>query len=88
MSAQYVTDNFPTVKEAWPVMPADAYIGLSGEVARTIEPHTESDPVALLLQFLAFFGSKALPPQLTPPRLKGNSSVPRRLGGGGDLRGC
>jgi Protein of unknown function (DUF3987) len=57
MSAQYVTDNFPTVKEAWPVMPADAYIGLSGEVARTIEPHTESDPVALMLQFLAFFGN-------------------------------
>ena len=57
MIDQYVADNFPTIKEAWPVMPADAYIGLSGEVVHTIGPHTESDPVALLLQFLASFGN-------------------------------
>ena len=60
MSDQYVTDNFPTINaplKAWPIMPADAYIGLSGEVVRTVEPHTESDPAALLLQFLAFFGN-------------------------------
>jgi hypothetical protein len=56
MLNQNVTDIFPTIK-AWPIMPADAYIGLSGEVVRTIEPHTESDAVALLLQFLASFGS-------------------------------
>jgi len=42
----------------WPQPLAEAaYHGLAGEVVRTIEPHTESDPVALLLQFLAFFGS-------------------------------
>ena len=58
MIDQYVTDNFPTIK-AWPIMPADAYIGLSGEVVRTIEPHTEADPAALLLQFLTFFGNAA-----------------------------
>ena len=57
MIDQYVTDNLPTIKEAWPTMPAEAYVGLSGEVVRTLEPHTESDPVALLLQFLAFFGN-------------------------------
>ena len=60
MIDQYVTDNLPTIiapLKAWPVMPADAYIGLSGEVVRTLEPHTESDPVALLLQFLASFGN-------------------------------
>ncbi len=28
-----------------------------GIVVRTLEPHTESDPVALLLQFLALFGN-------------------------------
>ena len=50
MSDQYVTDNFPTIKaplKTWPIMPADAYIGLSGEVVRTLEPHTEFDPAAL-----------------------------------------
>ena len=57
MIDQYVTDNLPTIKEAWPTMPAEAYVGLPGEVVRTLEPHTESDPVALLLQFLASFGS-------------------------------
>ena len=31
--------------------------GSPGEVVRTIEPHTESDAVALLLQFMASFGS-------------------------------
>ena len=42
----------------WPENLAKAgYHGLAGDVVRTIEPHTESDPVALLLQFLAFFGS-------------------------------
>ena len=60
MSNQNVTDNFPTIiapLKAWPIMPADAYIGLSGEVVRTLEPHTQSDPAALLLQFLASFGN-------------------------------
>jgi hypothetical protein len=60
MLDQDVADTFPTIKaplEAWPIMPGDAYIGLAGEVVRTIEPHTESDPVALLLQFLVFFGN-------------------------------
>jgi hypothetical protein len=60
MIDQYVTDHFPTAiapKEAWPTMPADAYMGLPGEVMRTIEPHAESDLVAHLLQSLASFGS-------------------------------
>ena len=42
----------------WPKPLADAALhGLAGDVVRKILPHTESDPVALLLQFLAFFGS-------------------------------
>jgi hypothetical protein len=60
MLHQNVTDNFPTIQaplKAWPIMSADVYMGLPGEVVRTIEPHTESDAVALLLQFLASFGS-------------------------------
>jgi hypothetical protein len=34
-----------------------AYYGLPGEVLSTIAPHSEADPVALLLQFLALAGN-------------------------------
>ena len=48
------------IKEAapWPVMAPEAFHGLAGEFVRMVEPHTESDPVALLLQFLAGFGNQ------------------------------
>src|SRR5712671_70478 len=42
----------------WPdPLPSEAYHGLAGEIVRAIEPHTEADPAALLLQLLAGFGS-------------------------------
>jgi hypothetical protein len=34
-----------------------AYYGLAGDVVRAIEPHTEADPVAILIQFLAAAGN-------------------------------
>jgi hypothetical protein len=40
-----------------PLGPA-AFHGLVGEVVRTIEPHSEADPAALLMQFLIAFGNK------------------------------
>jgi hypothetical protein len=40
-----------------PTMGDDAYHGLAGEVMHTIEPHTEADPVAILLQFLTLAGN-------------------------------
>ncbi len=44
----------------WPSpLEAAAHHGLAGEVVSTIEPHSEADPAALLLQFLAAFGSAA-----------------------------
>lgn len=44
----------------WPKPPhADAYHGLAGDVVRTIEPHSEADPVALLLSTLTAAGSLA-----------------------------
>src|SRR5262245_43562515 len=43
--------------DTWPVMAEDAYHGLPGEVVRTIAPHTEADPVAILLQFLTCAGN-------------------------------
>jgi hypothetical protein len=41
----------------WPVIAEDAYHGLVGDVVRTLGPHTESDPAALLIQFLIATGN-------------------------------
>jgi hypothetical protein len=42
----------------WPAPPdAAAYHGLAGEIAGTIAPHTEADPVAILAQLLIAFGA-------------------------------
>ena len=43
----------------WPTMGEAAFHGIAGEFVRLIEPHTEADPVALLVQFLTMFGSAA-----------------------------
>lgn len=44
----------------WPNAPDPlAFHGLAGEIVRTIEPHTEADPVALLVQLLIMFGNAA-----------------------------
>jgi hypothetical protein len=42
---------------SWPVLSGEAYHGLAGQIARKIEPHTEADPVALLVQTLVLFGN-------------------------------
>jgi hypothetical protein len=42
----------------WPdPLAAEGFYGLAGEIERTIEPHPESDPAALLVQFLVAFGN-------------------------------
>jgi hypothetical protein len=42
----------------YPTPPDDAaYYGLAGDIVRRIEPHTEADPVALLVQLLVAFGN-------------------------------
>jgi hypothetical protein len=42
----------------WPEAPEpEAYHGLAGDVVRAIEAHSEADPIALLVQTLAFFGN-------------------------------
>jgi hypothetical protein len=46
--------------EGWPAPPDEAaYYGLAGRIVRALEPHTESDPVAILVQLLTAFGSAA-----------------------------
>lgn len=55
------TDETITINgdsSSWPA-PIDelAYQGLAGKIVKTIEPHTESDPVAILIQTLTVFGN-------------------------------
>lgn len=41
----------------WPRLDSAALYGIAGDTVRTIEPHSEADPVALLLQILVLAGS-------------------------------
>src|SRR5262249_31046839 len=43
--------------EPWPVLDKAAQHGLVGDIVRTIDPHTEADPVATLLNVLTAFGN-------------------------------
>jgi hypothetical protein len=59
---QFVEQEFSTqttnvVVGPWPQIDDAAYYGLAGEIAQTIKPHTEADPVAILLQVLIFSGN-------------------------------
>jgi hypothetical protein len=43
----------------WPTIDEAAFHGPAGEFVLWTEPHTEADPVALLVQFLVCFGVAA-----------------------------
>src|SRR5437867_13228624 len=47
----------PSSAAGWPTPPTDAFYGLAGEIVRTVEPHSEADPVAILVQVLVAFGN-------------------------------
>jgi hypothetical protein len=47
----------PPQEQPWPTLGQDALYGLPGDVVRLIAPHSESDPVALLVQFIVYFGN-------------------------------
>jgi hypothetical protein len=50
--------QFASAETSWPSsINKLAYQGLPGEIVNTIEPHTESDPVAILIQSLIVFGN-------------------------------
>ena len=54
------SQNSPISQVSYPKPPDnDAFYGLAGKIVRAIEPHTESDPVALLVQLLVAFGNAA-----------------------------
>jgi hypothetical protein len=43
--------------DEWPRLDEAAFHGLAGEIAETIDPHSEADPVAVLLHNLVMFGN-------------------------------
>lgn len=45
------------VPDEWPVLDQAALYGLAGEMVKLIEPHTEADPIALLVSCLAEVGT-------------------------------
>ncbi len=45
----------------WPILDPAALYGLAGDIVRVIAPHTEGDPVALLVNILTMFGSAVGP---------------------------
>ncbi len=48
----------PLAADDWPTPPRPAaFTGLAGDIVRAIEPHSESDPLAILAQLLVCFGS-------------------------------
>lgn len=49
-------DIAPTEAE-WPKLDPTAYHGIAGQFVAAVEPASESDPVALLIQFLVGFGN-------------------------------
>jgi hypothetical protein len=49
-------DDLPRV-ELLPRMAPEAYTGLAGRIVRTIEPHSEADPVAILINILLGVGN-------------------------------
>ena len=43
---------------SWPdPLAPEAFYSLAGDIVRAVEPHSEADPVALLIQALAIFGN-------------------------------
>jgi len=52
-----IGDENTSVFTKWPVLADEAFHGLAGDIVKEIDPHTEADPAALLIQFLIFYGS-------------------------------
>src|SRR5262249_48768290 len=47
----------PPGESAWPELEHDAFHGLAGQLVRILDPHTEADRAAILVQFLVAFGN-------------------------------
>jgi len=57
-AADTIREVEPTLAVPWPERPPpEAFHGLAGDFVRLVEPHTEADPLALLVQFHTYFGN-------------------------------
>lgn len=52
-----INEKAAAARTDWPILDPLALHGLAGDVVRSIEPHTEADPVAILTQFLVAVGN-------------------------------
>ena len=76
--------QLPLSADDWPSPPrAAAFTGLAGEIVSTIEPHSESDPLAILAQLLdtardryARVGRIARPTTLAHQQVSRTSTTP------------
>jgi hypothetical protein len=50
-------NDAPSGPDYWPTIGVAAFQGIAGDIVRTIEPHSEADPVALLVQTLVMAGN-------------------------------
>jgi hypothetical protein len=55
--AQIDIEEVPYVPKPWPQCAPEAFYGLAGKLVAVIDPHTESDPVGILAQFLVMVGN-------------------------------
>lgn len=51
------TESEQPAPSLWPVLAEDALHGLAGDIVRVLDPYTEADPVATLLNVLTAFGN-------------------------------
>jgi hypothetical protein len=57
-----------------PALAGEAFHAIAGLLVRTLGPHTEADPAAILPQFLAAFGNLVGPPSHCPTAGRGRSA--------------
>lgn len=50
------SEDQPATTREWPTLDKPALHGLAGDIVRAIDPHTEADPAAILIQTLIAFG--------------------------------
>ncbi len=50
-------DEEDDILDRWPKPQPLAFYGLAGDIVRALEPHTEADPMGVLIQLLVGFGS-------------------------------
>jgi hypothetical protein len=55
--ADHGHDDDTEILDRWPQIRDEAFHGVAGEVVALVDPHTEADPAAILVQFLVAFSN-------------------------------